>query len=304
MLIKPIDVTQPSFHSDIKSKETVSEYKDPLMEWPLRGAAFTNEVGEGLRPLIGGVANLFWAPVFLYIGADLYDKYKNDGVEHSPNSARMLKQACFQGLASILLPLIVIKGGQNIFSLLGMLSKDKISYNSQEKIIELAKTFVANGNMRAFVGKDEECISKFNDIIKNNLEFKSHNDFITKLFTKIQKSLKINKKEHIEEYANKLIKEMIETRKSLLNPTDEFKKNKNYSNFQSAMKNGQTQNVATKTALTKMLNSKSLSSKIIKTIGGFIAVGFAITPVDKFVEHVLIEKYLGPKIDKIKRPEK
>ena len=28
------------------------EYRDPLMKWPLRGAAFTNEVGEAFRPLL------------------------------------------------------------------------------------------------------------------------------------------------------------------------------------------------------------------------------------------------------------
>ena len=50
------------------------EYKDPLMHWPLRGAAFTNEVGEALRPLIGNFATLSWAPALLYIGADIYDK--------------------------------------------------------------------------------------------------------------------------------------------------------------------------------------------------------------------------------------
>ncbi len=300
-MIKPITYSNLSFSAEKTPNPNNNEYKDPLLKWPLRGAAFTNELGEGLRPLIGSFANLFWAPVFLYIGADVYDKYKNDGIEHSPNSRRLIKEACFQGLASIILPLVAIKGGQNIFSLFGHLGKDKISCNKQEKIIELAKTFVANGNMRAFENNDKECIDKFKYIVNDNLEFKSRSNLLKKVFTSVQKKLKINKPENIEKYAEKTIKELIETRKNLLNPTDEFKSNKKYANFKEALKRGETQTVATKSVLTKMLNSISLNSKIIKTIGGFIAVAFAISPIDKFVEHTIIEKYLGPKIDNIRK---
>ena len=279
------------------------DYKDPLMKWPLRGAAFTNEVGEGLRPIIGSYATLFWAPVFLYIGADIYDKYKNNGTEYDPNSARLIKEASFQGLASVLLPLATIKGGQNLFSLFGLGSKNKIAFNSEEKVIELAKTYVANGNMRAYENNEQEGINKFKDIVKNNLEFKKSKNFISKTLYKIQKALKINTPEKIEKYAENVIKELIETRKLLLNPTDEFKTNVLFSNYELALNNGETKSVATKSVLTKMLNNKTLKSRFIKTIGGFIAIGFAINPIDKFVEHTIINKYLGPKIDKIKKPE-
>lgn len=43
-----------------------------------------------------------------------------------------------------------------------------------------------------------------------------------------------------------------------------------------------------------------LKGNFIKTIGGFIALGAAIKPIDNFVENVLIGKYVGPKIDKLK----
>ena len=77
-MIKPIGAHNISSRAD---KHTIDrktgEYKDPLMNWPLRGAAFTNEVGEALRPIIGNAANLTWIPALMYIGADVYDKYKN-----------------------------------------------------------------------------------------------------------------------------------------------------------------------------------------------------------------------------------
>ena len=51
-MIKPVGVHTVSSRADnhtIDSK--TGGYKDPLMNWPLRGAAFTNEVGEALRPI-------------------------------------------------------------------------------------------------------------------------------------------------------------------------------------------------------------------------------------------------------------
>ena len=106
-----------AFKADTVSIDSkTGEYRDPLMKWPLRGAAFTNEVGEALRPLIGGYATLSWVPALMYIGADIYDKYKNDQTEYSPNSKRLLKQAVFQGTASVLLPILAVKLGQNLFS--------------------------------------------------------------------------------------------------------------------------------------------------------------------------------------------
>ena len=47
--------------------------------------------------------------------------------------------------------------------------------------------------------------------------------------------------------------------------------------------------------------TKTLKGKSIKTIGGFLALGLAISPIDHFVEHVLIGKVIGPSIDKTKK---
>ena len=50
----------------------------------------------------------------------------------------------------------------------------------------------------------------------------------------------------------------------------------------------------------KYLGSKTIKGRCVKTIGGFIALSLAINPIDKFVEHVLIGKVIGPTIDKRK----
>ena len=298
-MIRPLGISaQNVFKADKKNinKET-GEYKDPLMQWPLRGAAFTNEVGEALRPVIGGYATLSWAPALLYIGADVYDKYKNDQTEYSPDSRRCLKQAIFQGMASVFLPLIAVKAGQNAFAQAGKFSEDKISINSKEHVANVAEQFVANGKMRAFDGKDEECIKEFTNNVISSMDYNNKKSSIKNLF----KIFRLDTQEKVEKYSEKTIKELIKLRKDLLNPTDEFKLNNWYKAYEADLKKGQTSSVAVKSVLTNYQQSKMLKGKAVKTLGGFVALGMAIKPIDHFVEEVLIGKYVGPEIDRYKK---
>lgn len=299
-MIHNISTSLTAFRADTHTvNPDTGEYKDPLMHWPVRGAAFTNEVGEALRPLIGNYATLSWVPALLYIGADIYDKYKNDQTEYSPDSRRGLKQAVFQGMASIALPLVAVKGGQNILSLIGLSFKDKITINAQEHIHKIAQTFIANGKMHAYHGRDKECIKEFVDIVNNNLDFKKHNDVDTNPLRKL--TLRINKKNNIDNYAEKTIKKLIEMRHDLLNKSDDIKDGRWFKQYNAALKKGQTQNVAVKSVLNKFIECKALKGRFIKTVGGFIALGAAIKPIDHFVENVLIGKIVGPGLDKTKR---
>ena len=278
------------------------DYKDPLMNWPLRGAAFTNEVGEALRPIIGGYATLSWAPALLYIGADVYDKYKNDQTDYSPDSRRCLKQAFFQGLASVILPIFAVKGGQNLFSLLGLSGKEKITLSAQEQINRLAQQFVANGKLRAYRDNDDECIKEFIEIVDNNLDYRRQEDLASNPLKRIFDNRKVNKKENLDKYAKKTITEVIKSRKLLLAQDSSIENNSLYKNYLSALEMGQTKNVAVKSSLNKYLDSKSMKGRFIKTIGGFVALGLAIKPIDTFVEEILIGKYIGPRLDKTKKP--
>ena len=297
-MIRPLGASVQTFKADTRTKDSkTGEYKDPLMQWPLRGAAFTNEVGEALRPVIGGYATLSWVPALLYIGADVYDKYKNDQTEYSPDSRRCLKQAVFQGMASVFLPLIAVKAGQNIFAQAGKLTEEKIGINAKEKVAKTAEQFIANGKMHAFDGKDAECIKEFSDIVANAIDFYNNKNSLKNVF----KVFRLDSKEKIQNYSEKTIKDLIELRKNLLNPTDEFKQDKWFKAYEADLKAGQTSNVAVKSVLTKFQQSKMLKGKFIKTLGGFVALGVAIKPIDHFVEEVLIGKYVGPEIDKINR---
>lgn len=291
-MIKPVGINIPVFKADTRSIDPkTGEYTDPLMKWPLRGMAFTNEVGESLRPLIGNYATLTWIPVLMYIGADIYDKYKNDQAEYSPNSRRCLKQAIFQGLASFILPFAAIKAGQNAFSNFGKITEDKITLNIKKHVSKTAEGFIADGKMHALGGKDKECKEEFLNRVHNILDFKNRK--------KIKPHYKNETKAYIDKYAEKTIKDLIEMRKKILSPDTQFKKDKWYKEYTRALKRGQTENVAIKTALSKFQKQKMMNGNLIKTLGGFTAFGLLIQPIDYFVEHILMDKYVGPRIDSI-----
>ena len=298
-----------TFRADTRSiDKTTGEYVDPLMKWPLRGAAFTNEIGEALRPLIGNAATICWAPALMYIGADIYDKYKNDKTEYSPNSRRLLEQAIFQGMASIFLPLVAVKAGQNLFSQFGRLGSDRMAVNTKERICNTAENFIANGQMHAYHNREVECIKAFRERVHNTIDYFKSEEVERSIFAKISHNIEkiFFKKDidNIEKYSDATIKDLIDARKQLLNPSEEFKTTQIYKDYRKAISKEQTQNVAIKSALTKFQQKKMLKGRFIKTIGGFLALGLLIKPIDRFVENVLIGKVISPQLSKERNNKK
>lgn len=309
MKIDKLCSNKQCFKADINTKDPkTGEYKDPLMHWPLRGAAYTNEVGEALRPLIGEYATLSWVPALLYIGADIYDKYKNNETEYSPSSKRGLKQAVFQGMASIFLPLVAVKAGQSMFSLWGYAMQDRISINSKEQVLNVAEQFVTNGNLRAYRNNESECVQKFMDIVANNMDYHKNEGteinplkrIFLRLEEKVAKSFVNKKQENIDNFARETVQNAIDLRKKLLEPTAEFKKTKEYLNYKEMLELGQTKNVAIKNVINKKIKKEYLPGKVVKTCGGFLALALLVKPIDRFVEEVLIGKIIDKGFEKRK----
>jgi hypothetical protein len=53
---------------------------------------------------------------------------------------------------------------------------------------------------------------------------------------------------------------------------------------------------AAKEVLKKYEHSQIFKAKLLKTAGGFVALGLAIKPIDNFVETHIIDRYLKPRI--------
>ena len=97
-------------------------------------------------------------------------------------------------MASVFLPLIAVKAGQNTFAQAGKFSQDKISINSKEHIANAAEQFIANGKMHAFDGKDEECIKEFTNNVLSSMDYNNKKSSFKNLF----KIFRLDSQEKIE----------------------------------------------------------------------------------------------------------
>ena len=61
-----------------KNKRIEKNYKDPLNSWGIRALMYSSEIGATVNEIAPKVTFALWVPSFMYLGADIYDKYKND----------------------------------------------------------------------------------------------------------------------------------------------------------------------------------------------------------------------------------
>ena len=124
--------------NDVK-KDKKNKYVDPLMTFPVRALGYTNDIGVAINELAPVAARLFWVPALMYMGADVYDKYKNKDNTYDPNSQRAYQQAVFQASASIIFPTIVGTVGQTLFSYIDRFFAEKLSANAKEQTLRFIK---------------------------------------------------------------------------------------------------------------------------------------------------------------------
>ena len=101
----------------------VDSYKDPLNSNSAVLMSYSNEVGTAISEIAPKLGTALWAPTFMYLGADIYDKYKNDKDNYNPSAKRALKRAIFQGITCLVALPAVIFAGQCAVSPLGSLDK-------------------------------------------------------------------------------------------------------------------------------------------------------------------------------------
>lgn len=119
-------------------KEIIQNPDDPLAKFPLRAFAYSNEVGAALSamPVWGKAAELLlWIPALMYLGADIYDKYRRgkEGDYTKASAGAAVQQAIFQALASVILPTAAVKMGQNIAGYTTKFGKSHLSATALEE---------------------------------------------------------------------------------------------------------------------------------------------------------------------------
>ncbi len=311
----------PKFTGENSAKEKT--YNDPLMNWPIRGLAYSNELGAAISEVAPKLGTLLWFPAMLYFGADIYDKYKNEKTSFDPNAQRGTKQAIFQLLASVVLPTAAVITGHKAASAIGAMDKSGLTlqtrveiinfmkeHNSRRHLGEYAETEVKQNEFKklfeeSFTIKREKLIreSKLGNPIRfivdsifskhrPNLMAKKSQKDITLSFAKdnIDTMFKIYNNLHSgekpSEFTNKLWEKFNKLKIKYAN--DPYYKEPGYE--KDALRD------AAEDIIKKFNKNRMTKLKMWKTLGGFVALGLAIKPIDHFVEKVIIKKVVEPNL--------
>ena len=304
---------------DNNSTKEKQAKEDIYMKWPLRGLAYSNELGEIVRPMSGLVANLLWIPAIGYIAADVGDKYKHNRYgEVEPSKKRAGKQLSFQMLASVILSTAAVKAGQKITNIISSKGKTKLSINDREKYTRMITQSMNKGSHEKFINEATGFVDRekyTQHIMENIAEMDKHKKTRNKMFSPIAGIIDFIKKpfeskpktENIQKYVSSTISDIMYTRDFLIqghkpkNISDKL-----YKAFEKEAKNGtlEQKKSAAYTVVRKMQGKKLFKNNAIKSLGGLISLAVMMKPIDNFVENVLIHKYIGPTIDKMQKPWK
>lgn len=308
--------------STTQNKKTLEEtandkkYVDPLSKWPIRGFAYSNELGAAISEVAPKMGTLLWIPALMYFGADIYDKYKNQEDNYNPSTKRALEQATFQALASVILPTAAVHVGQKTISSLNKLSKDKLTTNAKEATLNFILDFINKSKLSQYENDFSPFMQKFNASLSTYIDDMSGEEKSKGFFRNIFHSLFSSKqadtigqsnKDNLIKYANEQMQKLIEIRTALMKQERPDKlSNKVYvkfANIQEAFKKefGKENYLhkSAKYAIREHLSSEIFKLKMFKTLGGFIALGLLIKPIDIFVENGIMKKVVEPNIDKL-----
>ncbi len=292
---------------------TTKQYNDPLEKWPVRGLAYTNEIGAAISEIAPKTGLLLWVPALLYFGADIYDKYKNDQTSYDPSAKRGTKQAVFQLLASVILPTAAVKAGQKTASAIAAVAgQNKLSLQSQEELLKFTIEHLRQNRLRDYADKQDEYLTKFAEKLSNHIdETKKESKFKTSLklvtdwlFNRHQpEAVTHPTSDKITEFTQNNLKKIFKIRETLLadRKPDEFS-DKMFNKFRqfehefATTKDytGDAKEDAAKLAIKLFEEKQIFKNKLLKTLGGFIALGFLAKPIDNFVENFVIHKVVNP----------
>ena len=314
-----VGITKSFQGTENYNRQTKQAKEDIYMKWPLRGLAYSNELGEIIRPMSGVAANLLWVPAIGYIAADIGDKYKhNQYGEHEPSKKRAGKQLSFQMLASVILPTAAVKVGQKLTNIISSKGKTKLSINDREKYTRMITQSMNKGSHEKFVDNTTGLVNRekyTQHIMENIAEMDKHKTTKNKMFSPFAQIIDFVKKpfeakpktENIQKYIASTIDNIMDTREALIQGTKPKNvSDKLYKAFEKEAKNGtlEQKKSAAYTVIRKIQGKKLFKNNALKSLGGLVALGIMMKPIDNFVEHVLIKKYIGPTIDKMHKPWK
>ena len=301
----------PKKQEKTQEKAPAKRYNDPLNKNWMVGLSFSNELGAAVYEIAPKLSQILWIPPLMYLGADIYDKYKNDKNSFNPSRSRAVEQAIYQGLSSFVLPTAAIIAGQKITSPLGKLANHGLSVNSKEATITHM-----NNAIDQCVGDMFNDKKQFKEFFLTSLENKiraCHNEKANDHWWKriIKQSnghyaLAGSKKQKIMAYARENIDTLIKIKEDLQanrKPAEISTKTfrKYMADYPVLKQTYGTKyaNNALRYSLKTYENKLLFRNKLLKTTGGLVALVLSYKPIDTFVKKVIMPKYIDPGLDKL-----
>lgn len=306
-------INKVAFKSEKVEEAPKVKRKDIYAEMPIRALGYSNELGEAIRPLSPLLANLSWLPAIGYISADISDKYKQDEYSNQdPSKGRASKQLVTQLLASVFLPTAAVKAGQAVIDSAAAMSDTGLSLTKREKISDVVINSMKAGEHKNFLNEagqvdkvayKESLYNQFDEILKHRKTHKETNPLIK--FVNVVKKVLTKKpaEEKVKNYTGMIVDRLVDERQQLL---DGIKpENLSQKGFNKFLKAAKKVGIEEKQSLAfdvirKMEKGRMFNNRILKSIGGLMALSLMAKPIDNFVENVIIDKYVGPTIDKVK----
>ena len=303
-------ITFCSNHDTKVKKQAAKQYKDPLNSPLITAASYSNEVGAAISEVAPRLGTALWIPALMYLGADIYDKYKNDVTEFNPSARRAFERTLYQGIFGFVCMPLLIFMAQNAVSPLGKLTKDGISTNAKDAVFKHTKELITQCEGDKFNDKD-----KFKQALelslKNKIQVHKQEKASLNIFKRIyhystpKAALTNSNQDKILAFAAKNADKMYEIKEALLSndnskvPPIVRKTYEKSGNHMSEIFGNN--NYALKKALKEYQNMNIFQNKILKTIGGFMPIIFLGKPLGKFIEKIVVDKYIDLGLDKISK---
>ena len=308
----------PLIKKDANKFNTKNKYQDPLRSWPLKGFAYSNEIGAVVSEISPKVGTALWVPALMYFGADIYDKYKNEENNYNPSTKRGLKEAIFQTMASVILPTLAVAFGQKTISSLNRMTKTGLSTQAKEDVLTKSLSYMESKNLHKFSRNKKNYIEGFKEAIslmakdsKGDLETLPLSKKVLLAINPLKNTDSIataNEKKLILFAENQATKVMDIHTSLIKNKKPEQLSKRLFKKFQKIQ--GEYQKIypaekymekAAKSILKDYHSSQIFKNRMVKTIGGFIALALLIKPIDEFVENIVIKKAVEPSFDYLEK---
>lgn len=311
-LLYPVNFTSTKTKSAEKAqdKQASKKYNDPLNKNWMVALSFSNELGAAVYEISPKLSQILWIPPLMYLGADIYDKYKNDKNHYNPSRTRAFEQAIYQGLSGFVLPTFAILAGQKATSPIAKMLNKGMSVNAKKETLKHFNNAIDQCVGDIFTDK-KKFKSFFLDSLENKIRAckneKASDSIWKKFFKKCsgKYALANCKTEKIMEYARENVEILYKIKEDLLahkKPPEISKANfKKYMKEYPVLKQTYGEkyaNNALRYSLKTYQNKLLFGNKLLKTIGGIVALIISIKPIDKFVKKVVMQKYVDPGLHK------